>query len=483
MNVLLISTYELGRQPFGLASPAAWLAGTGARVRCLDLAVEHLDEEAVRAAELVAFYLPMHTATRLAARLLPGVRALNPGAHLCFYGLYAPLNEPYLRELGAGTVLGGEFEAGLLRLVQRLGAGRRAHADANGHGHTPLQPEPLVSLARQDFRVPERSGLPALARYARLNVGDGRERVVGYTEASRGCKHLCRHCPIPAVYGGRFRIVQREVVLEDIRRQVAAGAEHITFGDPDFFNGVGHARALVRALHAEHPRLTYDVTIKVEHLLKHARELSLLRDTGCLFVTTAVESIDDRVLAILDKGHTRADFLEVVRLCRAAGLGLNPTFVAFTPWISIAGYRELLAFLADLDLVENVAPIQLAIRLLIPAGSKLLELDEVREIVRPIDRAALVHPWRHEDPAVDRLQALAERLVQEATARGESRTRIFSRIRGLAEAAAGLEGPRVSPELQQDERSEQAKGKAGEGPGDHEPARAAVPYLTEPWYC
>ena len=43
-------------------------------------------------------------------------------------------------------------------------------------------------------------------------------------------------------------MVQREIVLADIRQQVAAGAQHITFGDPDFFNGPGHAIAIVEAL-------------------------------------------------------------------------------------------------------------------------------------------------------------------------------------------------------------------------------------------
>ena len=252
MRVVLISTYELGRQPFGLASPAAWLADAGAMVTCFDLSREPLREEAVAAAELVAFYVPMHTATRLAARAVAAVRRANPGAHLCFYGLYAPMNADYLRSLGAHTILGGEFEAGLVELVKRLQSG----APPNGG-------QPLISLARQLFRAPERAGLPPLASYARLAMPGGRRRVVGYTEASRGCKHLCRHCPIVPVYNGVFRIVQRDVVIEDIRRQVAAGAEHITFGDPDFFNGPRHAIQLVRALASEFPGLTYDVTIKV----------------------------------------------------------------------------------------------------------------------------------------------------------------------------------------------------------------------------
>jgi len=457
VQVVLISTYELGRQPFGLASPAAWLRKAGARVTCLDLAVEPLDEEAVRAAQVVAFYLPMHTATRIATRVAERVKALNPDAHLCFYGLYASMNEPLLRRLGADTVLGGEFEAGLGSVIERL---RAAPAGAK----RVFQIEPVVSLAKQRFLVPDRSGLAALSKYAQLEVGDGQSRTVGYTEASRGCKHLCRHCPVVPVYQGQFRIVQQDVVLEDIRRQVAAGAEHITFGDPDFFNGIGHALALVRALRAEHPHLTYDVTIKIEHLLKHAEHLTTLKETGCLFVTSAVESIDDRVLERLNKGHTRDDFLRVVRLCREAGLTLHPTFVAFTPWISIEGYQELLSLLAELDLIDHVAPIQLAIRLLIPAGSKLLELPEVQEIVGSFDETALVYPWRHSDPRVDQLQGDIQALVRVATARGASRREIFAQVWLLAEQAPGGLGRPLPLSVQT-------------------PARVTIPYLTEPWYC
>src|ERR1700681_3346865 len=120
MNILLISTYELGRQPFGLASPAAWLRARGHDVSCLYLTREALDDGAVLAADLISFYVPMHTATRLAAGLVPRVREMNARAHICFYGLYAPVNEEYLRGLGVGTILGGEFEAGLARLAERL---------------------------------------------------------------------------------------------------------------------------------------------------------------------------------------------------------------------------------------------------------------------------------------------------------------------------------------------------------------------------
>ncbi len=458
MNIVLISTYELGRQPFGLASPAAWLRKRGHQVTSLDLARQPLEEAAVGGAALIAVYLPMHTATRLAAQLIPTLRELNPRAHLCCYGLYAPMNAEYLRTLGGSTILGGEFEEGLVHLAERV--------DRNGSGKGPsgvTQPEPLISLARQKFIPPDRQGLGPLAKYAHVILPTGEHRVAGYTEASRGCKHLCRHCPIVPVYKGVFRVVDREVVLQDIRQQVAAGAQHITFGDPDFFNGIGHAVSLVKALHHEFPQLTYDVTIKIEHLLKHKADLATLRDTGCLFVTSAVESVDDDVLRRLDKGHTRADFLEVDHIFRELGLVLHPTFVPFTPWTTLDDYLELLRILRESGLVENVAPIQLAIRLLIPAGSRLLELEEVMRIIAPFDPSAFAYPWRNPDPHVDALWEKIEEIVATSEKSKLSRRAIFERIWQAAHEAAGVDAEfAAQPVLL---------------------SRAAVPYLNEPWYC
>ncbi|MGA8450436.1 MAG: CUAEP/CCAEP-tail radical SAM protein [Candidatus Acidiferrales bacterium] len=453
MNVVLISTYELGRQPFGLASPAAWLRNAGAEVTCLDLSREPFRKDPIRAADLVAFCVPMHTATRLAVQLVGTIRELNPSAHICFYGLYAPVNEAYLRKLGVGTILGGEFEQGLVDLVARL------VAETNGK-----QREPVISLARQKFLLPDRGGMIPLEKYARLIMPTGETRTVGYTEASRGCKHHCRHCPIVPVYNGAFRIVDRDVVLEDIRQQVEAGAQHITFGDPDFFNGPAHALTIVEALHCEFPQLTYDVTIKIEHLLQQARNLMTLRDAGCLFVTSAVESVDDAVLEMLGKHHTRADFLRAVQMFREAGLVLQPTFVAFTPWTTLEGYCELLEVIRENDLVESVAPIQLAIRLLIPAGSRLLELPEIPEMIGPFDEEALLYPWSHVDPRVDQLCEEIQRQVHGDEKLKRSRAPIFENIWEAAHRASGLSvvAERAHPLLV---------------------VRAAIPYLNEPWYC
>jgi radical SAM superfamily enzyme YgiQ (UPF0313 family) len=454
MDIVLISTYELGRQPFGLVSPAAWLRKRSHAVVCLDLSRQSLDEAAIRAAGLIAIYLPMHTATRLAAKLIPRLREQNPLAHLCCYGLYAPMNADYLRTLGVATILGGEFEQSLLQLAERMQSGNRAQPST--------QPEPLVSIERLTFEVPDRSGMPPIGKYAHLIVPSGGFRLVGSTEASRGCKHLCRHCPIVPVYKGVFRIVSRDVVMQDIRQQVAAGAQHISFGDPDFFNGIRHAIELAEAVHREFPGLTYDVTIKIEHLRKYESHLPKLKDTGCLFVTSAVEYLDDAVLRALDKGHTREDFLHVVHAFRALGLILHPTFVPFTQWTTMESYLDLLRVLHAESLMENVAPIQLGIRLLIPEGSRLLELDEVRRNVGPFDPESLFYPWKHSDPRVDALSETVLAIAAEGDRRKESRPMVFERIWKTAHAAAGLAAPLLH---------------TWQGPP------VAVPFLSEPWYC
>src|SRR5262245_40365400 len=263
-RALLISTYDLGHQPFGLASPAAWLRREGVDVRCADLSKEKLTDAAALEADLIAFHLPMHTATRLAAPVIRKVRALNPDARLCAYGLYAPMNEEWLRSLGVDDVLGGEFEEDLAALAHGIRTTGCATSDLK------VRSDARPSVPKVHFIPPDRSGLLPLNRYATVHLGDGRRLMAGYTEASRGCRHVCRHCPVVPIYNGQFRIVQQEVVVADVATQVAAGAEHITFGDPDFFNGPTHAIRIVEAIHRVYPSLTYDVTIKVEHLLQHS---------------------------------------------------------------------------------------------------------------------------------------------------------------------------------------------------------------------
>jgi radical SAM superfamily enzyme YgiQ (UPF0313 family) len=457
--VLLVSCYELGHQPLAVAWAAAFLEARGFAPAVMDVSVEPFDPDKVARARLVAVSVPMHTALRVGTALIDRVRAVNPACHVAAYGLYAQLNAGYLLAHGVDSVIGGEAEAPLVALAEALTAG----TDQTVPGLRTAARSATPNLARLHFPVPSRAGLPSLKQYARLER-EGRHELAGYVEASRGCKHLCRHCPIPPVYGGRFFVVPVDVVLADVHQQVEAGAAHVTIGDPDFLNGPRHALAVVRAIHGAYPHVSFDFTAKVEHLLRHRTMLSEIRSLGCAFVVSAVESLSDAVLLHLDKGHTRADVVELVRLMRETGLSLRPTWVAFTPWTTLDDYRAMLDFIEAEDLVDAVDPVQYSLRLLVPPGSLLESYPAMRLHLGPLVERAFSHAWSHPDPRMDALQAEVARLVAAAAESHADDAETFERVRTLADRAAGAATPRVR------------------GAPIHLD-RVRPPRLTEPWFC
>ncbi len=442
MRVLLVSTYELGHQPLHVASPAATLRAAGHDVRSLDISVEEWDETLVDWAHAVAFSVPMHTAMRLATQGAEAVKRRRPGLPVCFYGLYATVAGV------ADHAVAGEYEPGLAAWLSSLEGGGRSRGG--------------ITLDRQRFELPVRATLPPLDRYARLEIGDT-ERLVGYVEASHGCAHRCRHCPVPVVYDGRTRRVPTDVVIGDIETLVDAGAEHITFGDPDFLNRWAHSMQVVSQLHDRFPDVTFDITTKVEHLLRYADLIPQLASSGCLFVVSAFECVNDEILRYLDKGHTAAEAATATELLRAHKIEVRPSWLPFTPWTSVEDVARILDFVVDHDLVACVDPVQYSIRLLVPHRSLMLDVAEMREYLGPYEPDTLSYSWRAADERTVALQARIADIVEERQSHGASIGEIFCDVREAAYAAAGRE----------------ASGR------DAILAAAAVPRprLTEPWFC
>jgi radical SAM superfamily enzyme YgiQ (UPF0313 family) len=447
-RVLLVSCYELGHQPLHVASAAAFLRAAGHDVSAVDLAVQPLSDANLDAPDIVAIAVPMHTAMRIAVPVARSIRARRgPDVRIVLFGLYAPLCGTALEDGLIDDAVGGEFEQALVDI-------------ASGGEH-----RALVVFDRLRFPLPARDLLPPLDRYTRLLI-DGDERLTGYVEATRGCVHRCRHCPVPAVYDGRIRVWQREVLVDDVALLWADGMRHLTFGDPDFLNAVPHALAAARAVHAGWPELTFDITTKVEHILEHSEVIAELRDLGLIFIVTAVESTSARVLEILDKGHTSDDVLRALQICRALGVELRPSLLPFTPWSTLDDQLELLDLIADQDLIGSVDPVQLSIRLLVPPGSLLLALPEMHEHLQGYDPESFSHLWHHPDPRMDRLQAdIAAAVAVDADTGVAPRSTHLAirRITAAAAADAGVAWPGFTRGLPDE--------------------KAAPPRLSEPWFC
>ena len=439
--VLLISCYELGHRPIGLTRPLHALKAAGFAPDAIDIAVEPLDTEKVARALFIGISVPMHTALRLGVHLVHRIREINPDVSICMYGLYATLNADYLLSHGVDFCISNTRSEELVELVESV-----------------IQKK---SVERLDDSISV-GKLPPLQVYAQFEDKD-EMRTVGYTETTHGCKHLCTHCPIPPVYNGKFFVVERDIVLAEIQEQVSQGATHITFGDPDFLNGPTHGLRILRAMHEASPNLTFDFTTKIEHILKHRKHFSEFAQLGCRFVISAVESLSETVLTILEKHHTRADVEAAIDIVHGAGIALRPTWVPFTPWTTLEDYLEMLAFVETHRLVYHVDPVQYAVRLLIPPGSYLLNRPETKTLSLTLDETAFSYTWEHPDARMDELHKTINALVENDARMDVDTLDTFYRI---WELAADMHSSRHTP-------------LGSRSKATHPPA----PRITEAWVC
>ncbi|HKW15330.1 MAG TPA: CUAEP/CCAEP-tail radical SAM protein [Candidatus Krumholzibacteria bacterium] len=446
-DVVLVSCYELGHEPLGVLTPAGVIERAGLNARVVDVAMDDFDPASVNDVPLVAISTPMHTALRLGTRVAARVRELNPGAHICFFGLYAELHRGHLLGSLADSCLGAEFENDLLMLTRAI----RDRGPVPARSISPAAPrEAHATRERALDLAPRRAPVSGATRYARLHH-QGEFLATGYVAATRGCKHLCMHCPIPAAYDGRFYALPVEQVLADLDAVVAHGARHITFADADFLNGPTHALRIAREMHRRHPGVTFDYTAKIEHLLQHPGVVDELQSLGNIFVVSAVESFNDDVLMKLAKGHTVRDAITVIRAFHARGLTLRPSLMPFNPWETRESLARLFEIVAEEELVPCIDPVQYTIRLLLPAGSLLLREPDVAALAGPFDSERFTHSWRHPDPAMDAIQEELAAMASESVAAPASET--FLRMAAVAAPGRVLRisGHRgVSPRLTED---------------------------------
>lgn len=457
MKVLLVSTYELGHQPLHIASPAAALLRRGHDVDALDLSVQDWDPTLLDDLDALAISVPMHTAMRLALEVAQQARSRRPDLPIALYGLYAGTSHDTIVGTVADRVIAGEYEPALCAWIDELAT------DPIGTGDD-RESTRIVHLQRGRFDVPARHLLPPLESYARLAIAD-EERLVGYTEASHGCGFSCKHCPVPTVYGGRIRIVGIDTVLADIDQLVAAGARHITFGDPDFLNGAHHARRVIVAMHERHPQVTFDCTTKIELILRHADLWADFAEAGCLFVVSALETVDDDILDILDKGHTRDDAVDAIALLRRHGIEMRPSLLPFTPWTDLDGLVDLIDFVADQDLIGNLDPVHYSIRLLVPEDSLLLDSPAMTPHLGPYRPEHLGYDWTPIDPRTSELQQQIAATVEAAATHDAPLTDTYEQVRALVYEAAGRPIPTPITDPAAAVRAAQR------------------PRLTEAWFC
>lgn len=396
MEPIVVSTYDLGHQPQLAAVIAGLYEQSNLDYKVIDLSVETdmnklapIESRAGSEIDTLICTVGMLTSAMLFRDVFRYL--VNAEVHinrLFLYGLYA---------------------SDLAREAEILGAGELIIRSA------PTQTEIARDLdlepidARRYF--PSRKRLGSLDRYKHVKV-EGGKKVSGYVETTGGCRHRCKHCPLPIHFNGKISVNPLMDVLADVEVQVAAGATHVTVGDPDFFNAPVHAMKFARELHKRFSDTTFDCTIKIEHLIKHNRYLGELGQLGCTFITSAVESMSDEILDNLSKGHKRDEIYTAVSYVDNAGIDFHPSFVPFTPWTGKEDYEEILRFVYQMGMEGFVEPVQLAIKLLVPEASLLLSSKEFLPYKGSYSQETFSYLWSYREPAMAELELDVKARVQ-----------------------------------------------------------------------
>ena len=374
MKILLLSFYDLGKQPKIISELYKKLDNGSNQIDVVDYSIEEknltLDNY-----DVLGIYASMHTASVLAEQYLRDRKLPNK---LFVFGLYANV----FSEMFSNFQSIHSFDSDELESLLEV------------------QLNPNYSFKHS---VPDRTILPSITDYSHI-VDGSNNLIAGSVETTYGCKHECTHCPVPIEFKGMFKTFGTEKIITDVTNQVEEGAKHISFNDPDFFNGPKHALKILQLLNEKHPSITYDSTIKVEHILKYPDYFQELKNLNMLFVISAFETTNDHVLNILQKNHSFNDLNKAVELSLENNIDIRPTWMPFSPWTEQNDLISIIKLIENYKLRETVDPIQLTIKLLVPKNSLILKRPEMKEYLLDYDPASFSYAWQYKFPNIDNIQ-------------------------------------------------------------------------------
>ena len=374
MKILLLSFYDLGKQPKIISELYKKLDNGSNQIDIVDYSIEEKDLT-LDNYDVLGIYASMHTASVLAEQYLRDRKLPNK---LFVFGLYANVFSEMFSDFQSIHSFDSDELESLLE----------------------VQLNPNYSFKHS---VPDRTILPSITDYSHI-VDGSNNLIAGSVETTYGCKHECTHCPVPIEFKGMFKTFGTEKIITDVTNQVEEGAKHISFNDPDFFNGPKHALKILQLLNEKHPSITYDSTIKVEHILKYPDYFQELKNLNMLFVISAFETTNDHVLNILQKNHSFNDLNKAVELSLENNIDIRPTWMPFSPWTEQNDLISIIKLIENYKLRETVDPIQLTIKLLVPKNSLILKKPEMKEYLLDYDPASFSYAWQYKFPNIDNIQ-------------------------------------------------------------------------------
>jgi anaerobic magnesium-protoporphyrin IX monomethyl ester cyclase len=226
-------------------------------------------------------------------------------------------------------VVAGEAEGILPAFVRHIEARGDARAPAGVVSNPQQTPAPSTP--------PDLDALPFPA-YDLIDVSKYRQRRVRGRSSfplltSRGCPESCAFCYNGIYHHRRWRCESPEKTLEHIALiHTNFGRSTVDVQDDNFFVSTSRVERLCTLVLQRGLRTTFKATCRVDHVLGWDQTfVELLRKAGVTTLFIGAESGSDRMLELLNKGHTVADVVRCNRKLSRAGIAPRYSFMAGFP--------------------------------------------------------------------------------------------------------------------------------------------------------
>ena len=229
-------------------------------------------------------------------------------------------------------------------------------------------PQAYHTLPEMVARAERRAGgilnteFPVVSKFDVLPAETGRRDVSAFLSVQEGCDKFCTFCVVPYTRGAEYSRPARQIV-DEARRQVAAGAREITLlgqnvnayhgeGPDGVVWGLGR---LIRAL-AE-----IDGLARIRYTTSHPRDMddALIAAHGEVtqlmpFLHLPVQSGSDRVLAAMNRRHGADAYRATVERLRAArpDLALSSDFIVGFPGESDRDFADTLRLVTEIGFAQ-----------------------------------------------------------------------------------------------------------------------------------
>lgn len=288
------------------------------------------------------------------ASFLPCLKMAEDAKKICnstivFGGMHPTiLPEETAKSDAVDFIVAGDAEKSFAALVAALDEGRDTSGIAGvgryAEGEFVFTPPEPVERDIDSFPFPDRDCL--------INF-DKHKKYLQAVITSRGCPFQCTFCSGRNITGGVVRYRSPENVVNEIKLlKERYGMNHIMFYDDSLVLNKKRISEICRMIIDQKLNITWGAFTRADSVNREL--LTLMKASGCRFLGLGVESGSNKTLKKVNKGYTREQAIEGVKLIKEFGIQVDMNIIIGFPHENEQDIKDTISLIRELEIPANI---------------------------------------------------------------------------------------------------------------------------------